>query len=59
MGISVGLMNVVTVRLGVRRMLKYAAHRFRGEVGSRAGSRADLGYIPRVIGTLERRPKGL
>jgi hypothetical protein len=36
-------------------MLKYAAHRFRGEVGSGA----DLGYIPRVIGMLERRPKGL
>src|SRR5688572_4916851 len=55
MGISVGLMNVVTVRLGVRRMLKYAAHRFPGE----GGSGPDLGYIQRVTGMLERRPKGL
>jgi len=36
-------------------MLKYAAHRFPGE----AGSKPDLGYIQRVIGTVERRPKGL
>jgi hypothetical protein len=36
-------------------MLKYAAHRFPGE----AGSGPDLGYIQRVIGTVERRPKGL
>jgi hypothetical protein len=36
-------------------MLKYAAHRFQGE----AGSGADLGYIQRVTGMLERRRKGL
>jgi hypothetical protein len=48
-------MNVVTVRLGVRKMLKYAAHRFRGEGGSGPG----LGYIQRVIRMLERRRKGL
>jgi hypothetical protein len=42
-------MNVVTVRLGVLRMLKYAAHRYPGE----AGAGPDLGYIRPVTGTVE------
>jgi hypothetical protein len=48
-------MNVVTIRLWVRRMLKYAAHRILGE----GGAFLDLGYIQRVTGTVERRRKGL
>jgi hypothetical protein len=48
-------MNVVTVRLWVRRIVKYAAHRFQAE----GGSEPDLGYIQRVIGMLERWLKGL
>jgi hypothetical protein len=43
-------MNVVTVRLGVRRILKYAVHRYRMEGGV---LRPDLGYIRWVTGAVE------
>jgi hypothetical protein len=48
-------MNVVTVRLGVRRMLKYAAHRIPRE----GGTGLDLGYIRRVTRMVERQRKGM